>query len=211
MTTNRTTTALAVALAAGCTGCAAAQYGGSGGALNDAGNAPGVTTFTITVLDEGTVGTFGKLTLANLQHSWCGDLKITLTAPDASSVSIVDRIGYPGSLFGDSSNFLGTYAFADGGSDLWALATQQGNGSAYNIASGTYGATGSGGAAVALAAFLEGRNAHGLWTLTITDAESGDVGSLGGWSLDMTVVPAPGVLAAMAPLAALGRRRRSNR
>lgn len=195
-----------IVLAAACSCGATAQYSGSGGALNDALDEPGVTTFTITVLDVGTIQSFGSLALTNFQHSWCGDVQITLTAPDASSVSIVDRIGYTGSLFGDSSNYLGSYAFADGGASIWAIATQQGNGTTFNIPTGTYAATGAGGAAVDLSAFFLGKSAFGTWTLTVTDFESGDTGSLGSWGLNFGVVPSPGALAFIA--AGLVRRSR---
>lgn len=49
----------------------------------------------------------------------------------------------------------------------------------------------------------------GVWTLRIYDWASGDTGSLGGWSIDVTHVPAPGALALLG-LAGLvsGRRRR---
>ncbi|MBL9118579.1 MAG: proprotein convertase P-domain-containing protein [Phycisphaerae bacterium] len=184
--------AFASIVLAAATSCGAmAQYSGAGGILNDALDEPAVTTFAITVLDEGTIGSFQSLTLTNFQHSWCGDVKITLTAPDASSVSIVDRIGYTGSLFGDSSNYLGSYAFADGGANIWTIATQQGNGTTFNIPTGTYAATGAGGAAVDLSAFFLGKSAFGTWTLTVTDFESGDTGSLGSWGLNFGVVPSP--------------------
>lgn len=185
-------------LAVACSHGASAQYSGPGGVLNDALDEPGVTAFTITVLDVGTIGSFQSLSLTNFQHSWCGDVKITVTAPDASSISIVDRIGYTGTLFGDSSNYLGNYAFADAGASIWAIATQQGNGTTFNIPTGTYAATGSGGSAVDLSAFFLGKSAFGTWTLTVTDFESGDSGSLGSWGLNFGVVPSPGVLAVFA-------------
>lgn len=202
--------ALAAVACLGLAHAAAADYTGSGGVLNDALDEPGVTTFTINVGDAGTIDAFGGLTLTSLQHTWCGDLQITLTAPDASSISIVDRIGYTGSLFGDSSNYLGTYTFANGGADIWALATAQGNGTGFNIPSGTYAASGFGsGAALDLTSFFLGKSAQGMWKLTITDFESGDGGSLGSWSLNMSVVPGPGAWALFA-VAAIGRGRRRN-
>lgn len=172
-------------------GAAHAQYSGTGGALADATESPGVSVFTITVLDEGPIGAFSGVTLTNLQHTWCGDLLITITAPDQSTISLVNRIGFPSGIFGDSSNFAGTYGFTDSGTDLWAIATQQGNGTAFNIPSGSYRASGMGGAPVDLAPFFIGKSALGVWTLTVTDFEGGDTGSLGSWSLGMTVVPAP--------------------
>ncbi len=200
---------IAAAASCGFVACAAqAQFGGGysggGGALADAGNAPGTAVFTITVLDQGPVGSFSGVTLSNLSHTWCGDLLITITAPDQSSISLTDRIGYPNGIFGDSSNFLGTYQFSDQGSDLWAIATQQGNGNAFNIPGGNYRASGFGGSVVDLASFFVGKSAQGTWTLTVTDFESGDTGSLGGWSLGMTVVPAPGFAAIAAALTAVG-------
>lgn len=205
---HMTTTRAATLACLGLVSAAAADYTGSGGLLNDANDQPGVTTFSIEVLDAGTIGAFEGLTLTGLNHTWCGDLQITLIAPDASSISIVDRIGYTGSLFGDSSNYFGNYTFLNGGADLWALATAQGNGTGFNIPSGSYVASGFGGTAVDLNAFFLGKSAQGTWTLSITDFESGDFGNLGSWSLNMSVVPSPGALAALGALGMFRRRPR---
>ncbi|MFO0829961.1 MAG: proprotein convertase P-domain-containing protein [Phycisphaerales bacterium] len=187
----------------------ASLYVGAGGSLVDASDLPGVASFTINVGDAGTVGAINGITLSNLSHTWVGDVQITLTLPDATTVSLVNRIGYTGSLFGDSSNYLGTYAFADGGANLWEIATDPGHGNTYNIASGTYAASGAGsGTPINLNALLVGKSIAGAWTLTITDYESGDTGSLGGWTLDVAVVPGPGGACALALGCAMGHRRR---
>ncbi len=206
--------ACVVALSAA-SGAMADVFNGTGGPLADNnGSVNGVTTFSLNVANAGVVGAFNGITFTTLSHTWVGDLQITLTLPDATTVSIVDRIGVVGSGFGDSSNFLGNYTFADGGADIWAIATIPGNGTSFNIPSGTYAATGAGsGAAINLNALLAGKSVTGLWTVTVTDFAGGDTGSLGSWSINVGIVPAPGAIALLMPLCGLaggvGRRRRA--
>lgn len=185
-------------------------YGGPGGAIPDApaNGTPGVATFLITVGDAGQVGSFNGLTLSGLAHTFLGDLTATLTAPDGTVVTIFDRVGKtsPDSGFGDSSNFLGTYVFKDGGAGLWAAAAAV-NGATV-VANGNYSASAAlTGAAISLQAALAGHSVTGDWKLTIADYGVGESGTLGNWQLDFSVVPAPGVLATLA-LGVLGARRR---
>ena len=189
-------------------------YTGPGGPIPDgAPGVPGVAMFTINVADAGTVGTFNNLTLTSFSHTWCGDVKITLTLPDLTVISIVDRIGVPTTPSGDSSNYLGTYKFADSGftplvdGNIWseaALGTTN-----YNLRSGTYAASGVGsGAQINLNALIAGKNITGDWKLTISDAAAFDVGTLASWSLDFGVIPAPGVVALFGLVGLVGGRRR---
>jgi len=203
--------ALALSTTLGVASVASANlYFGPGGAIPD--GPGGSVVFTINVGDVGTVSTFNAITLINLAHTWVGDVKVTLTLPDLTEVSIVDRIGVPTTLSGDSSNYNGTYKFADSGftpladGNIWTEATL--GGSSYNLRTGTYAASGAGsGAAINLNALIAGKSISGSWKLTITDSAGFDTGALGSWSLDFSVVPAPGALALLG-LAGLGGRRR---
>lgn len=185
-------------------------YTGTGGAFADApeNGTPGSVTYTITVGDAGQVGTFNGVTLNGLAHAFLGDLTATLTAPDGTVITIFDRIGKssPDSGFGDSSNFLGNYAFKDGGASIWAAA-QAVNGSSV-VAAGIYAASAPlTGAPLNLQSLLAGRSTLGDWKLTISDFSVGEVGTLSGWVLDFSVVPSPGAVALLG-LAGLTRSRR---
>lgn len=195
-----------------CAGSASANiYSGTGGFLPDAPSDGvfGVATFQINVTDLGSVASFNGLTVNGFTHAFLGDLGATLTAPDGTVVTIFDRISKtsPDSGFGDSSNFLGSYTFANGGGNIWSAAAAVPGSS--NVPQGTYFASAAlTGAPIDLQAFLAGRDVHGLWTLTITDFSVGDAGSISGWSLDMTVVPAPSAMGLVAAAGLVGRRRR---
>ncbi|MFO0828415.1 MAG: hypothetical protein U0572_09720 [Phycisphaerales bacterium] len=186
-------------------------YGGAGGALVDNGNA----VFTINVADAGVVGTFNSVSLLNLVHDWCGDVQITLTLPDSTVVSLVNRIGVPATTSGDTSNFNGNYTFADSGftpqldGNIWTEAAL--GGTSYNLRSGIYAASGAGsGAGIPLNPLIAGHSVTGAWKLTVSDLALFNSGTLGSWSLDFSVVPAPAGVAVVA-LSGLfaGRRRRA--
>ncbi|MBL9148310.1 MAG: proprotein convertase P-domain-containing protein [Phycisphaerae bacterium] len=192
----------------------AAVYSGFGGAIPDSNSGnPGVVSYSITIEDNLTITGVNAITLKGLSHTWAGDLAITLTGPDATSVSLVNRVGVPNTPSGDSSNYNGDYAFADSGfsygdGNLWTEASL--GDTSYTIRSGTYAASGAGsGAAINLNALFAGKSLAGTWTLTISDNASFDTGSLGEWCLDVAVVPAPGAAALFALVGLGGRRRRA--
>jgi MYXO-CTERM domain-containing protein len=208
---------IALTIAAAASATSGNVYCGAGGSLVDFGTAPGVATFTINVTDAGVVGTFNGLTLTNFTHTWAGDLVATLTLPDATVVSLFDRIGKTNATtgFGDSSDFNGNYVIADGGANLWAAAFAAPGagaipgGSYYATGSGVGSTTATGPAALNLNALLAGKSITGTWTLTITDFAGGDTGALGEWCLDIGVVPAPGAMALLGLAGLAGRRRRA--
>jgi uncharacterized protein (TIGR03382 family) len=185
----------------------ASTYGpGPGGALVDfAGGVPGVFTSVLNISDNG--GIIGDISveLLALSHTWGGDLQISLTSPAGTMLDLVNRVGFTGSGFGDSSDYGADYTFANGGADLWAAFAAAG--AADIVPGGVYAATGALNASVDLSAFA-GENINGDWTLTITDFAGGDTGSLGGWTLNATI-PTPGAvsLLGLAGLAAVRRRR----
>ncbi len=117
-------------------------------------------------------------------HTWVGDLTVTLAAPGgAPSATIFARPGRVGGTgFGTNSDLAGTYAFFDSHmGDFWAAA-------AANVAAGTflppgnYRSSGVGaGTATSLNPVFAGltpAQTNGTWTLTVTDAASGDTGTV---------------------------------
>lgn len=217
---THTKTSLALAALALTASAHADVYTGQGGSIAD--NNSAGSDFTITVDDSMIVSDL-SVTLTNFRHSFIGDLVATLThEPTGRSITLFDRVGRvttSSSSDGDSSNLHGNYAFADGGSNLWAAAAAGNNGT--KIASGTYEATGSGIGAnastgpgsVSFASTFDGIDAHGDWVLNLSDRSTGDrLNNDWTWSMDfVAAVPGPGPLALLATAGAIcGLRRRRN-
>jgi hypothetical protein len=206
-------TSLAAALLALAGRASAAIYSGAGGVIPDAidTDLPGSITYTINVTDAGFVGSFNGVQFTNLAHNFLGDLTCVLTAPNGLSVTIFDRIGKtnPEFGFGDSSNFFGSYAFKDGGSNIWAIAGAL-NGSQI-VPGGIYSASAPlTGAAVSLQNAFAGTPAQGQWKVTFMDYGVGESGSFSNWFMDLTLTPIPGPSGALLLLlAGYGARRRT--
>lgn len=101
----------------------------------------------------------------NIQHTYVGDLRITLTGPQGQSVLLVNRRGGPG------QNFTGTIFDTQAGTPV------------------TLGAapfTGRFRPEQSLNA-LNNTSAQGNWTLRIEDLRAGDAGTLLNWQLDLTL------------------------
>lgn len=161
-------------------------------------NTKKVSTINIT-----TPGTLSSITLVNLTHTWAGDLIAKVTGP-SGTFTLFDNIGGGGPCSGDSSNFAGTYSFANGGSNIWTEAAA-GN-SSYNMAPGTYSTSDNVGTQLTMPTTL----GVGVYTLSIEDICSGDDGALGQWCIEYTPVPEPASMAVLgAGALALIRRRRS--
>jgi subtilisin-like proprotein convertase family protein len=99
----------------------------------------------------------------DIDHTWDGDIQITLTSPDAVTVMLSDGNG------GSGDNYTGT-TFDDD--------------AATAIADGTPPYTGSFQPDGSLADF-NGAQSIGDWTLTITDNANGDGGTLNSWDLEI--------------------------
>ncbi len=118
-------------------------------------------------------------------HTWVGDLILTVTSPQGTSVDLIARPGVsPGSTFGSSSNFDGTYTFDDD------AATKVVDASVSIIPSGSYHPTTADDELSFLGGF-NGETADGAWTLTIIDNAPGDIGNLDAWSLILTTATSP--------------------
>lgn len=177
-----------------------------------AGN-PGTLQTSITLTEASTVTNVSVL-MTSLVHSWLGELSATLThVPSGKSASLFDRIGYSvGTPQGDATDFVGHYTFADGGTNLVTLALQLASHTA--VPTGTYAASGTGGAPVSLATTFAGLNAAGEWRLTLQNWGGTDTGSMGSWKvgIDSAPLPAPGATTlALAGGAIAGLRRRRER
>ncbi len=144
------------------------------------------------------------VSFTGLNHTWCGDLIMTLTGPGAgNSFTFFHRPGQTTATgVGQNGDFLAgnTYAFADGG-----MAWNTGS----TIPSGNYAPVFSPFAPPQPINSFAGLSSPvaGTWTLTISDHAELDVGSLTNWSL-VYKAPAPGVAALFGVAGVAGLRRR---
>ena len=128
-------------------------------------NATGVAA-TIT-MPAGTVDGL-EVKIAQLTHTYVGDLTITLTSPSGTTVTLADRPG--AGTFGSSGDNFTDVVLAD---DAPAPLDDIGN-------VGPFG--GRWRPAQPLSAF-DGEPRAGTWTLRVSDVEAGDTGTLQQWGL----------------------------
>ena len=194
--------------------------GGGGTWNNGAPTAMPTSVFESTVNIGTDVASVNSITFTNLAHTWIGDLQAVLFDPNGVGYNIFVRPGllHNNSTVGSANNFNGTYTFVESGApnDLPILSAGD---TTFNLPSGTYNQT-FGGSAAAGATWVSGHmsihntpmsqisGSAGTWTLRIWDWAGGDPGSLGGWSIDYTPVPAPGALALLGLAGLAGARRR---
>ncbi len=176
-------------------------------------NPDGLTT-TLTVDDTGVVGDVSAVVIS-ADHTWVGDLVVTLTAPDGTSVTLMDRPGVVDDICcGNGADISASLGLVF--SDLIPLPAEGA------------GANGCGAVGVdcgrafgpesALSA-LAGVEVSGDWTLSISDNAGADVGTLNGFFLvvetgesSRAAMPMPAIaLLLFAGIAGAGvmRRRRS--
>jgi len=197
------------------------QYlSGSGGAINDApaGNndstgLPGaLTSFTFSTTG-GTIGNLDSIDVIGLNHSWMGDLTMSLThVQSGTSVVFYNMNRYRRS---ESTNLNGNYQFTDSSGAANMVTAASSLGSTANIASGEYAAFDSNGNGLnsytgsdryILSSFdaFDGLTMNTGWRLDITDRALDDTGSLTDWGITTSsapsAVPEPGEWAAMGVL-----------
>lgn len=143
------------------------------------------STVTVPIIVNGLSGAIGDLnfsfdgssctsaigaTTVGLDHSWVGDLVITLTSPQGATVTLMNQ---PGGFLNSGNNFCNTL-LDDGAAALIQAITPAGN---------PY--TGTFRPASPLAAF-NGQNGNGTWTLTVNDVATADGGAVRAFSLAFT-------------------------
>ena len=127
-------------------------------------------------------GTIASIEVSDLdiEHNWIGDLSVILRSPGGTEVALMDRPGFPSSLFGcDGSDLLLTF------NEDFGASQQQLESTCSSISpslTGTYQPLES------LEA-LVGEPAGGTWTLIVKDQADEDGGSLISWSLNICTVP----------------------
>lgn len=151
---------------------------------------------TIELPITGTLHSIADVTISiTLDHTWIGDLEVTLEAPDnAARLKLVGRAGLRSSgSVGQSSNLDGAYTFDDfAAGDLWATIAVLGNDD--DLPAGTYRTTtssrlaagggvqsSSGGCSTYLSGAFGGltpQQADGTWRLKLFDRAPGDLGTV---------------------------------
>jgi subtilisin-like proprotein convertase family protein len=160
------------------------------GAIPD--NDPSGLTITFPV--NGLANPVGSVSLEmTMDHTWVGDLNVTLTSPNGlSSIKVFGTTGYKNSgNDGNSVNLDGTYTFNDlANGDWWAAVS--GQTSSYVLPEGEYRSSTAasynsgvlsdfGGCTTRLnGAFydLSPSQANGTWTLNVRDQFGGDLGNV---------------------------------
>jgi hypothetical protein len=191
----------------------AATFPGTGvGAIPDglAGTPPQFgPPLNVTFNVSGLVGTVTSVTIdVTMTHTWVGDVDAVLMAPGgAPSLVIVSRIGVTSAgSFGDSSNYSGTYTFADSAGsaaidNIWSKALGTNGNPACtdtcNLPSATYRTTGPGFTGQTNPPPLTSLNttfgglspaaANGTWTLRLRDGGQGDTGPVTAANLTINV------------------------
>ncbi len=113
----------------------------------------------------------------NILHSYVGDVKVTLTSPEATTVTLFDRPGQPGSFYGcDGDNLELTF------SDMAANTAADLENSCGDLPaiSGEF-------QSLDPLSLFNGELAAGTWILTVSDAVDQDGGSLEAWNLNICV------------------------
>lgn len=194
---------------------AAQTYHGAGFSLVDAtSSSVGYASSSIVISGTGaTLTSIDSITLANLTHTWMGDLEIDLYNPDLGVY--VDLVSPPDL---DSSNFNGTYTFVPSSILSTVDEATVGQGTSYDLPSGsyamsTYGGGSANGSRTDFSDFA-GQSLDGTWTLEVWDYAAQDTGACGSWSMTVTTpVPEPAGMTAvgLGVLLLVRRKRRHGR
>jgi uncharacterized repeat protein (TIGR01451 family) len=132
-------------------------------------NIPAGASSTATV-----AGVPGPLTSVQVRivatHTWVGDLIFTLTSPMGTVITLLDRPGVPTSGAGCSDDNINV-TFQDGQPDPEAVCAGSGNWPVTTAAP------------VTPLSGLNGQNANGTWTLSVSDNAGQDLGTVTEWEL----------------------------
>jgi subtilisin-like proprotein convertase family protein len=104
-------------------------------------------------------------------HTWVGDLRVSLTSPNGTTVVLFDRPGVPATTNGCSGNDLNVTFIPGTGTEMETVCNLTGT-----AISGTFNAFGG----ADLNALNDGSDPNGTWILNVSDNAATDVGSITG-------------------------------
>jgi hypothetical protein len=110
-----------------------------------------------------------------LNHYTVADLILRLTSPAGTTITLLDRPGYP--PFPGCENSVGDVRFEDGAPDPESICAEPAGGTPWPVDVA---------APVDPLSTFDGEDMQGTWTLTVIDAEAANAGALVRWSLDPT-------------------------
>ena len=113
----------------------------------------------------------------DIEHTFVGDLIITLQSPLGTTITLLDRPGVPASTFGCANNNIDA-TFVDGGADPESTCDGAGTAAPWPVTVA--------GPVQPLSTF-NGENVQGNWTLTVSDNVGIDTGQIIDWEL----IPTP--------------------
>jgi subtilisin-like proprotein convertase family protein len=120
-----------------------------------------------------------------LAHTWMGDLRVELVAPDNSTCVLINRLGPSGC--GSNNNFNGANTLS------FNVTNPSDVPNVNNVPSGNYRPTVgvSGVTACNMGSFLTGKSLNGNWALRATDGTLDDFGQITAWSFNFTGATLP--------------------
>ncbi|MBL0343451.1 MAG: PKD domain-containing protein [Bacteroidetes bacterium] len=169
--------------------------GGSGSSCNDTATFAGVN---LAIPDGDTLGVTNSQVVAGItgttlgadvelagvcfkiDHTWVGDLTVTLVSPIGSQVVLLDRPGFPSTAFGCDGDNLDVCVETGTGNEMEGVCNN------LPAISGSY--TAANGLNLDLINDLGGPP-NGTWQLIVSDAATPDLGTLIGWSLIVNTGP----------------------
>ena len=107
----------------------------------------------------------------DIEHPWVGDLKVFLTSPAGTTVTLLDRPGVPESLVGCNGNNMQVIFDDDAVTEL------------EDLCSGSFPWFVGEASPTESLTDLEGESSGGEWTLAVSDNSGGDVGTIKDWGL----------------------------
>jgi subtilisin-like proprotein convertase family protein len=139
-------------------------------------SSPGTPAISTITIGEDLILTDLSVAVA-IDHTWVGDLSITLTSPLGTTITLLDRPGVPASTFGCADN------------DMDVVFSDSASVDPETSCAGTAPwLTGPVLPTQALSAFA-GESTLGTWTLSVADSAAGDTGGIASWGLQ----PTPGL------------------
>lgn len=166
-------------------------YSGSPVSIPD-GDSNGTTADVSTSGLPSTLGTnvFLESVCLDIDHTWVGDLIVTITSPNGTSVTLIDQPGVPASTFGCSGDNVDACFLPGTGADV------------ENVCSNAPALGGNFTAMTDLGALNDGSDPNGAWTIFVSDNQGFDTGVLNGFDLTFSTpgsVPPPTLIAGLAP------------
>lgn len=140
---------------------------------------PNWTNATLNVPDAFTVDRV-KLGVV-IQHTWRGDLRVSLTSPAGTTANLIDRVGTGAN--GTSADNLNALISDSGPAGVFGAAPTQSTAAPFYALEGRPERGQPGTATLGAMADFSGQQAQGTWTLRVCDGAGADTGSLLRWAL----------------------------